>query len=75
MQLHKVSTQFTNLCCFELEVDRRQMSQDAKLFARGKVEELRAELQADKKDKGFAKRRITLKKVRPRRVDFNGCHP
>ena len=43
-----------------------QMSQDAKLFARGKVEELRAELQADKKDKGFAKRRVTLKKVRPR---------
>lgn len=41
-----------------------QMSQDAKLFTRGKVEELRAELQADKKDKSFAKRKVTLKKVR-----------
>ncbi|KAI8456650.1 adaptin N terminal region-domain-containing protein [Phakopsora pachyrhizi] len=39
------------------------MSQDAKLFSRGKVQELRAELQTDKKDKGFQKRKNTLKKI------------
>ncbi|KAH9814722.1 adaptin N terminal region-domain-containing protein [Melampsora americana] len=39
------------------------MSQDAKLFSRGKVQELRAELQTDKKDKGFQRKKNTLKKV------------
>ncbi|KAM0753271.1 Adaptor protein complex beta subunit [Meredithblackwellia eburnea MCA 4105] len=36
---------------------------DAKLFTRGKIQELRAELQADKKDKNFSKRKTVLKKV------------
>lgn len=36
---------------------------DSKLFTRGKIQELRAELQADKKDKAFSKRKTTLKKV------------
>ncbi|KAK4056663.1 hypothetical protein OIO90_002215 [Microbotryomycetes sp. JL221] len=36
---------------------------DAKLFTRGKITELRAELQADKKDKNFAKRKAVLKRV------------
>jgi hypothetical protein len=31
---------------------------DAKLFARGKVAELRAELQSDKKDKGWNRKRV-----------------
>ncbi|PLW26125.1 hypothetical protein PCANC_22450 [Puccinia coronata f. sp. avenae] len=39
------------------------MSQDAKLFSRGKVQELRAELQNDKKDKGFQRKKNTLKKI------------
>jgi vesicle coat complex subunit len=34
------------------------------LIARGKVQELQAELQqADRKDKGFAKKKIALKKI------------
>lgn len=37
---------------------------DAKFFTRGKTQELRTELQqADKKDKGFVKKKIALKKV------------
>ncbi|BGP40403.1 hypothetical protein JCM10449v2_004365 [Rhodotorula kratochvilovae] len=36
---------------------------DAKLFQRNKLQELRAELQADKKDKNFAKRKTVLKRV------------
>ncbi|KAI5452117.1 hypothetical protein NCC49_001055 [Naganishia albida] len=37
---------------------------DAKLFTRSKAQELRAELQvADKKDKGFAKKKTVLKKI------------
>ncbi|GAA6001578.1 hypothetical protein JCM10207_006735 [Rhodosporidiobolus poonsookiae] len=36
---------------------------DAKLFTRGKLQELRAELQADKKDKNFNKRKTVLKRV------------
>ncbi|KAG0130172.1 hypothetical protein HOY82DRAFT_487221 [Tuber indicum] len=36
---------------------------DARFFARGKVAELRAELNSDKKDKNFAKKKITLKKI------------
>lgn len=39
------------------------MSQDAKLFSKGKVQELRAELHSDKKDKAFAKRKVVLKKI------------
>ena len=39
------------------------MSQDAKLFSKGKVQELRAELHSDKKDKGFAKKKVVLKKI------------
>ncbi|MBW0493464.1 hypothetical protein O181_033179 [Austropuccinia psidii MF-1] len=39
------------------------MSQDAKLFSRGKVQELRSELQNEKKDKGFQRKKNTLKKV------------
>lgn len=36
---------------------------DAKLFQRGKVQELRAELQVDKKDKGWVRKKTTLKKI------------
>ncbi|GAA5854298.1 hypothetical protein JCM8547_001770 [Rhodosporidiobolus lusitaniae] len=36
---------------------------DAKLFTRGKLQELKAELQADKKDKNFSKRKTVLKRV------------
>ncbi|GAA6059039.1 hypothetical protein JCM10212_001264 [Sporobolomyces blumeae] len=36
---------------------------DAKLFQRSKIQELRAELQADKKDKNFNKRKTVLKRV------------
>ncbi|GAA5828712.1 hypothetical protein JCM11251_005847 [Rhodosporidiobolus azoricus] len=36
---------------------------DAKLFQRSKLQELRAELQADKKDKNFNKRKTVLKRV------------
>ncbi|GAA5951329.1 hypothetical protein JCM21900_003839 [Sporobolomyces salmonicolor] len=36
---------------------------DAKLFTRGKIQELRAELQADKKDKNFNRRKTVLKRV------------
>ncbi|KPV74829.1 uncharacterized protein RHOBADRAFT_48520 [Rhodotorula graminis WP1] len=36
---------------------------DAKLFQRSKLQELRAELQADKKDKNFARRKTVLKRV------------
>lgn len=36
---------------------------DAKLFQRGKVQELRAELQLDKKDKGWVRKKTTLKKI------------
>ncbi|KAL7270217.1 hypothetical protein RUND412_007084 [Rhizina undulata] len=36
---------------------------DARFFARGKVAELRAELNNDKKDKNFARKKITLKKI------------
>ncbi|GAA6047434.1 hypothetical protein JCM3770_001303 [Rhodotorula araucariae] len=36
---------------------------DAKLFQRNKLQELRAELQADKKDKNFSKRKTVLKRV------------
>ncbi|CUS08085.1 unnamed protein product [Tuber aestivum] len=36
---------------------------DARFFARGKVAELRAELNSDKRDKNFAKKKITLKKI------------
>ncbi|GAA5985501.1 hypothetical protein JCM11641_007087 [Rhodosporidiobolus odoratus] len=36
---------------------------DAKLFTRGKLQELRAELQADKKDKNFVRRKTVLKRV------------
>lgn len=36
---------------------------DAKLFQRGKVQELRAELQLEKKDKGYVRKKTTLKKV------------
>lgn len=40
-------------------------NQDAKLFARGKVAELRAELQmgAGKKDKNYTAQKIALKRV------------
>ncbi|KAF8253050.1 Adaptor protein complex beta subunit [Wilcoxina mikolae CBS 423.85] len=36
---------------------------DARFFARGKVAELRAELQSDKKDKNFTRKKIALKKI------------
>ena len=36
---------------------------DAKFFTRGKAQELKAELQTDKKDKGFVKKKTALKKV------------
>ncbi|GAA5893593.1 hypothetical protein JCM8208_000837 [Rhodotorula glutinis] len=36
---------------------------DAKLFQRNKLQELRAELQADKKDKNFVRRKTVLKRV------------
>ncbi|GAA5964707.1 hypothetical protein JCM3765_004363 [Sporobolomyces pararoseus] len=36
---------------------------DAKLFTRSKLQELKAELQADKKDKNFMKRKTVLKRV------------
>ncbi|GJN90766.1 hypothetical protein Rhopal_003780-T1 [Rhodotorula paludigena] len=36
---------------------------DAKLFQRNKLQELRAELQADKKDKNFNRRKTVLKRV------------
>ncbi|PWN52662.1 Adaptor protein complex beta subunit [Violaceomyces palustris] len=36
---------------------------DAKFFQRGKVQELRADLQADKKDKGWVKKKSVLKKI------------
>jgi hypothetical protein len=36
---------------------------DAKFFQRGKAGELRAELQADGKDKGWVKKKAALKKV------------
>lgn len=36
---------------------------DAKLFQRGKVQELRAELQLDKKDKGWVRKKTVLKKI------------
>ncbi|GAA5837693.1 hypothetical protein JCM3766R1_000556 [Sporobolomyces carnicolor] len=36
---------------------------DAKLFTRSKLQELKAELQADKKDKNFNKRKTVLKRV------------
>lgn len=36
---------------------------DAKLFQRGKVQELRAELLSDKKDKGWVRRKTVLKKI------------
>ncbi|GAA6028293.1 hypothetical protein JCM8097_006960 [Rhodosporidiobolus ruineniae] len=36
---------------------------DAKLFTRSKLQELRAELQADKKDKNFTRRKTVLKRV------------
>ncbi|GAA96410.1 uncharacterized protein L969DRAFT_95739 [Mixia osmundae IAM 14324] len=39
------------------------MSQDAKFFTRDKAATIRAELQSDKKDKSFVKRRNALKKV------------
>lgn len=45
--------------------ETRSTMADAKLFARGKTQELRAELQqADiKKDKGFLRKKTALKKV------------
>ncbi|KAH8146625.1 uncharacterized protein LAJ45_09308 [Morchella importuna] len=36
---------------------------DARFFARGKVAELRAELNSDKKDKNFSRKKIALKKI------------
>ncbi|RPB23133.1 Adaptor protein complex beta subunit [Terfezia boudieri ATCC MYA-4762] len=39
------------------------MSGDSKYFARGKVAELRAELNNDRKDKNHARKKITLKKI------------
>lgn len=36
---------------------------DAKLFQRGKVQELRAELLLEKKDKGWVRKKTTLKKI------------
>lgn len=36
---------------------------DAKFFQRGKVEELRAELNTDKKDKGWVRKKTVLKKI------------
>lgn len=36
---------------------------DGKLFTRSKISELRAELQGDRKDAGFKKRKLVLKKV------------
>ncbi|KAG5353950.1 hypothetical protein C0989_011438 [Termitomyces sp. Mn162] len=41
-----------------------QPGQDAKFFQRGKIEELRAELQAaETKDRKFLKRKTALKKI------------
>ncbi|OLL23385.1 AP-2 complex subunit beta isoform A [Neolecta irregularis DAH-3] len=39
------------------------MSSDARFFARGKVQELRNELQMEKKEKNLNKKRTVLKKV------------
>ena len=36
---------------------------DAKLFQRGKVQELRAELLSEKKDKGWVRKKTVLKKI------------
>ncbi|EWC44130.1 hypothetical protein DRE_07187 [Drechslerella stenobrocha 248] len=36
---------------------------DAKFFARGKVAELRSELNSDKKDKGHVRKKVALKKI------------
>ena len=46
------------------------MATDAKFFARGKIEELRAELQTPtSKDKGLAKRKAVLKRAQ----SLRGC--
>lgn len=43
--------------------DSASTNKDAKLFQRGKVQELRAELQDDKKDKGWVRKKTVLKKI------------
>lgn len=40
-----------------------ESGKDAKFFQRGKVQELRVELQADKKDKGWVRKKTVLKKI------------
>jgi len=43
--------------------DSSSTNKDAKLFQRGKVQELRAELQDDRKDKGWVRKKTVLKKI------------